>query len=630
MQAADTLPITVWMARPDGRIDYVNRRWEETTGLAPGEILDEAWQRIVHPDDLPHVAAVYAGAIERSTPFSVDLRIRAHDASYRWVRSQCEPMRDSSGRVVRWFGIVLDIDEAHRAQDRFRVVTEALPVIVWSADADGWIEWYNRRWYDYTGLSHEEARGWGWQAAHHPDDFQDVMRRWPHSLETGQPFEMEFRLRRYDGVFHWFLTRVEPLRDEDGKIIGWYGSNVDIDAQKKALERSKRIAETLQDIFLPKAFPERGDLRIDAAYIAAEKDALVGGDWYDAFETPDGCIAFSIGDVAGHGLDASVLVGRLRQVIFTLAFKGTDPAQILADTNRILQYQNPDTFVTAIVGFISEKRDCVTYANAGHPPPILASKRDTSASMLRQADLPLGVIADPAYTKHSVAIEPDDLLVLYTDGMTEFERDVDAGEAKLIAAATLFVADASVGRPARAIQEMVLDNAVTSDDAAVMAITFSSVAAATAIPGEGDAREKRWRFHSSDAFSARAARREVGAFLRQFSGDEYELFESELIVGELLANTVEHAPGLVEVCVDWSDERPTMSVRDSGPGMHRARYALPEDPFDENGRGLFLIKRMAHDVSVKGSPGYGSEVLVTLPIQRKKSARRPSFLDKAL
>ena len=109
---------------------------------------------------------------------------------------------------------------------------------------------------------------------------------------------------RYDGVYHWHLARVEPVRDDKGTIISWYGTVVDIEAQKAALERTKRVAETLQKAFLPRALPQRASLRFDATYVSAEEDALVGGDWYDAFEMPDGRLGFSIGDVAGHGIEA--------------------------------------------------------------------------------------------------------------------------------------------------------------------------------------------------------------------------------------------------------------------------------------------------------------------------------------
>ena len=88
---------------------------------------------------------------------------------------------------------------ARKSERQFQGLAEGLPVICWTADATGSFDWYNHRWYEFTGQTPEEAVGWGWQAMHHPDDFLDVMRKWPHSIATGEPFEMEFRLRRRDG-----------------------------------------------------------------------------------------------------------------------------------------------------------------------------------------------------------------------------------------------------------------------------------------------------------------------------------------------------------------------------------------------------------------------------------------------
>ena len=249
---------------------------------------------------------------------------------------------DGTGaEITRWFGIVLDIQEVHDAEDQFRALAESVPVIVWTSDAEGWIDWYSQRWYEYTGQSFEDAAGWGWQAAHHPEELAEVVRKWTDSIETGKPFEMEFRLRRRDGTFHWFLTRAEPFRDESGNTVRWYGSSINIDPQKFSVERTKRIAETLHDVFLPKSLPEFTDMRLDEVYLPAEKDALVGGDWYDAFELPDGRLVISIGDVAGHGLEASITVGRLRQAILRWLGGKTTPPEFSSDLDRCSTIRNP-------------------------------------------------------------------------------------------------------------------------------------------------------------------------------------------------------------------------------------------------------------------------------------------------
>src|SRR5665213_1247052 len=116
----------------------------------------------------------------------------------------------------------------------FRVVADAVPQMMWSARADGWIDWYNARWYDYTAQTPDEASGWGWQAVHHPEDLPKVMLAWPRSIATGEPFEMEFRLRGADGQFRWFLTRATPLRGDDGRVARWFGTNTDIDGARGA------------------------------------------------------------------------------------------------------------------------------------------------------------------------------------------------------------------------------------------------------------------------------------------------------------------------------------------------------------------------------------------------------------
>jgi PAS domain S-box-containing protein len=615
IETAETLPIVVWTATSDGTIEFVNHRWEKMTGQSAHQVVGETWGGVVHPEDRERTAATFRESIQSGKPFRIHARIRRDDGVYRWARSQAEALRDSAGNIVRWFGIVLDTQEVHNAEDQFRALVESVPVIVWTADAEGWIDWYSQRWYEYTGQSYEDSLGWGWQAAHHPDDFLDVMRRWPNALATGEPIEIEFRLRKRDGSFHWFLTRAEPFRDEAGNVVRWYGTCVDIDAQKFTLARSKRIAETLHDIFLPKQLPQFSDLRLDAVYLPAEKDALIGGDWYDAFELPDGRLAFSIGDVAGHGLEASITVGRLRQAIFTLAWREADPGAILHELDRILTYQEPGTMVTTIVGFIDRLHSTMTYAAAGHPPPLVADARDVPARVMPLGEPPLGIGWAVNPTTHTVAIAPDSVVAFYTDGMTEFSRDAMTVEAELAAAISSLVGDVSVAHPAKTVQERVFGGMLPTDDAALLLMQFSPVHPSLDRAND-PAMEKVWRFHSSSAHTAQASRREVMTYLRRIASDSENFFAVELVIGEIFANTVQHAPGLVEVRVEWREEHPVITVRDTGPGLEFLVGKLPDDPLSENGRGIFLVKTLAENVSLKSRPGYGTELRVVLPLTR--------------
>jgi len=622
---ADTLPAKLFTAAADGRLECVNRYFAGITGC---EDSAGGWAAFVHSEDLDRLAQLWRQERDGERPISREVRVRDRAGDYRWALIRAEPHRDPSGCIARWSGVAIDVGERHfveqtlRERDdqladsrlRFQVLAEAIPIICWTADADGWVDWYNHRYFEYTGQSPDEALGWGWQAAQHPEDFAAVMQRWPESIASGRPLDMDFRLRRRDGTFHWFLARAEPQRDRDGTILRWYGSYVDIDAQKDALERTRRIALTLQDVFLPKALPQRANLRIDALYLPAEKDALVGGDWFDAFELPDGRLACSIGDVAGHGLQASVAVGRARQAIFTLAFMLDDPAAILTELDRILSYQAPDTMVTALVGFVDAAHTTLTFANAGHPPPMIAYRSDVPAEILPYGEAPLSVGYAGERRTRTLALAPDAVVALYTDGLTESTRDIAESERRLRSAVALIVGNTKIARPALAVKEIVLEDHPTTDDAALLLLQFSEVAAPLRA-GSKDL-EKMWRFHSSDASTARISRHEIINYLRVLARAEEEFFSTELIVGELLANTVKHAPGLVEMHLDWTGEQPILTVRDTGPGMENPEWTSPDDPLSENGRGLFFIKAFAEHATAKAAAGYGTEMRVVLPLRR--------------
>ena len=128
------------------------------------------------------------------------------------------------------------------SEDRFRTLADTIPQLVWMARADGHITWYNRRWFDYTGTTPEEMEGWGWQKVHDPDVLPSVMERWTASIRSGEPFAMTFPLRGTDGSFRPFLTRIVPVRGEDGQITHWFGTNTDL-AERVELEESLRAAK---------------------------------------------------------------------------------------------------------------------------------------------------------------------------------------------------------------------------------------------------------------------------------------------------------------------------------------------------------------------------------------------------
>lgn len=359
------------------------------------------------------------------------------------------------------------VEALRESESRLQLFLRTIPQMVWTANAAGDVDWYNERWFEFTGQSRAEAHGWGWQHVHHPEDLPLVMKRWRKSIETGEPFEMEFRLLSKDGTFRWFLTRVLP-EICDGVIIRWYGSNTDVDARKRELERASHIAGTLQAALLPTDLPVNDKVCFDALYRPAESDALVGGDWYDAFTLPDGRILMSCGDVAGHGVNAAMLAGRFRQNITALGIENPDPADILLRINRTTMVQD-DGIATAVVALYDSTENTLTYASAGHPPPAVAF-RARKAKFFEMGGLPLGVMSDASWVSHTITLEAGAMVVFYTDGVTEFSRDMLDAEQRLLEAAASLVGVDQDSQPARTIRQLVMQSAPATDDVAILVL----------------------------------------------------------------------------------------------------------------------------------------------------------------
>jgi PAS domain-containing protein len=165
-------------------------------------MLGDAWRSLVHSDDLESATSSWRHSLETGDELAAEYRLRSADGEYRWYAVSAAPLREANGTIIRWFGTIDDVEQRKSiersltessellvdSQRRFRALADSIPVICWTADANGWIDWYNHRWYEFTGQTAEDSRGWGWQAAHHPDDFLDVMRSWPRSIETGESF----------------------------------------------------------------------------------------------------------------------------------------------------------------------------------------------------------------------------------------------------------------------------------------------------------------------------------------------------------------------------------------------------------------------------------------------------------
>lgn len=165
-----------------------------------------------------------------------------HNAVPRvWSVEDLALMEQAAERVWSALKAERAATELRSSEDRFRQLADTIPQLAWMARGDGWIYWYNHRWYEYTGTTPEQMQGWGWQAVHDPDTLPKVMERWHRSIATGEPFDMEFPIRGADGKFRPFLALVMPLKDAAGKVVQWFGTNTDVSQQHQIIEERNQL-----------------------------------------------------------------------------------------------------------------------------------------------------------------------------------------------------------------------------------------------------------------------------------------------------------------------------------------------------------------------------------------------------
>jgi PAS domain S-box-containing protein len=245
----DTIPTMAWSLRPDGALDFVNRRWLDYTGLSLKEALEDDSKHVVHPEDLPGAVEKWLRNVAAGKPCEDEMRLRRGDGEYRWFLVRISPLRDEKGDIVKWYGTSSDIEDRKQAEMQALTLIDAIPQQIWSSPPDGATDYCNERWRSYTGLELEDLRGYGWQTMVHPEDRERVLTAWHESVVNGTPYEQEERHRGADGTYRWFLSLGMPLRDAEGRIVRWYGTNTDIEDRKQA-EDALRKNEQLFAVFM--------------------------------------------------------------------------------------------------------------------------------------------------------------------------------------------------------------------------------------------------------------------------------------------------------------------------------------------------------------------------------------------
>lgn len=201
-----------------------------------------------HPDYREHVRKLVRDCMEQGIAFDDEVQLLTSDNEVLWVRIMGTALRDQQDKVIRIQGAIQDISQRKQVEnliklshEKFSNLADAMPIAVWSAQANGVVDYVNRALSDYSGLAVEELVQPGrWLSILHPDDYDRAEAYWSESVDTGMDYVIEFRIRRKDGEYRWHLTRAQPVRNEQGIITKWYGGTVDIH-EHKMLEREHQL-----------------------------------------------------------------------------------------------------------------------------------------------------------------------------------------------------------------------------------------------------------------------------------------------------------------------------------------------------------------------------------------------------
>ncbi|MGA2760538.1 MAG: SpoIIE family protein phosphatase [Candidatus Cybelea sp.] len=369
-------------------------------------------------------------------------------------------------------------------------------------------------------------------------------------------------------------------------------------AHAEGLARERQLIQTIQEATLPTHLAKVAGAKLSAIYRPAASEVQVGGDWYDAFDLDDHRVLLTVGDVTGHGLEASIVMGKIRHAINVVALYENNPARILDAAEGILLRRYPAAVATAFAAIFDTRSRTISYANAGHPYPLLRRHGGTITE-LEAEGLPLGLrsAGEPA---KPITERLDDaaLLAFYTDGLTEATRDPLAGELLLreaIASDAVFFVES----PAQFIETYCLRR-LAPDDVAILVLNF--------------VRSQIWTFESGDWHAARRARHEFVAGLEAAGCTRAEVKASELIFGELTANVAQHAVGPLDVALHWTGRSAVLHVVDRGEGYATSERTEPTDLLTEHGRGLWLVGRLGAQLNVELLPGFGTHVRAMLPL----------------
>jgi sigma-B regulation protein RsbU (phosphoserine phosphatase) len=371
-------------------------------------------------------------------------------------------------------------------------------------------------------------------------------------------------------------------------------------AQAGLAAAERRAAAVLQRSLLPSNLLTHPQIEFASRYVPAERGD-VGGDWYDAFELPNGDVWVMTGDVAGHGLNPAIVMGRLRSALRAYALLGMSPEDVLRAANRKLQYFEPDAMATVVCGVLAPPFDEIRMCSAGHPPPVMIDPGGEGRLLEIPPAPPLGVLAELESQSTRWKIADGSTLVLYTDGLIERRGEaITEGLARL--RGTLY--DEAPERLCAHLMDAMIGQYVPADDVAVLAFRVRSHAARPlAEQARPETLVARSELFACDSASVKAARRFIAECVEQLGLERMP--DVQLMVSELASNAVIHTGSRFDVTVERLDETAVrVEVRDFGQGTPRL---LNGGKDAVSGRGLQIVDLLAREWGVATRPGGGGK-----------------------
>lgn len=239
------MPHMVWISDSEGKTTQANERFYEFTGLDKQSDDGWAWVNVLHPDDLKEALDRGNEAALSNQSFSMELRCKNGKGEYHWHLMHSIPFYDPGTKSTKWFGTTTDIQAQKQAQEelaesesQLRTLADAIPNIVFAANADGTVYFWNHRFFEYSGLTLEQSKTKAWTLLIHPQDRKKYLAKVKEALSSGDTFELEFRLKRVAGMansqgYLWHLSRAVAMRDQNGKVVRWFGTWTEIEDQKR-------------------------------------------------------------------------------------------------------------------------------------------------------------------------------------------------------------------------------------------------------------------------------------------------------------------------------------------------------------------------------------------------------------